>query len=421
MRSFRIWVTVVTLLSGSSLFAQNTDTLRITLAQADSLLISRNLSLIAYHYEVDKAEARKVQEKLFSNPELFTEWNLYNPTAKQWLDAGRNGQKIIQLQKVFRIAGQRKTSIRLAEEEKQMTQWQYFELARSLKYALHVSYYRYHFLNNAISNIRSRLALLKSVIDLYGDQYTKGNVSLQELTRLKSTYFDINNQVNDTQTELVQLQSDLQLLLVDDRVIFPIPNVSSQIVPELTAITLPTLIEQSLANRPELKIAQSLQAQNQLRYSLERKQAIPNLTTGAIYDQAGSYVNNYTGIQVGLQVPLFNRNQGRIQEARIGIEQSKIMLQSKQQEITREVQTAWNVFQLLRDQYASAGTDFEIQLDQLSKGLVSNYSKNNISLLEFTDMFESYNTSIIQLNQLKADLNKSYEELNYAVGQDLRP
>jgi cobalt-zinc-cadmium efflux system outer membrane protein len=97
------------------------------------------------------------------------------------------------------------------------------------------------------------------------------------------------------------------------------------------------------------------------------------------------------------------------------------MLQSKQQEITREVQTAWQVFQLLRDQYASAGTDFEAQLNQLSKGLVSNYSKNNISLLEFTDMFESYNSSIIQLNQLKADLNKSYEELNYAVGQDLRP
>ncbi len=422
MRSFRIWVTVVTLLMGSStLFAQNTDTLRITLAQADSLLLSRNLSLIAYHYEVDKAEARKIQEKLFSNPELFTEWNLYNPTAKQWLDAGRNGQKIIQLQKVFRIAGQRKASIKLAEEEKQMTQWQYYELARSLKYALHVSYYRYHFLNNAITNIRLRLALLKNVIDLYGDQYAKGNVSLQELTRLKSTYFDINNQVNETQAELVQLQSDLQLLLVDDRIIFPVPTAITQVVPDLPTATLQSLIEQSLANRPELKIAQSLQAQNQLRYSLERKQAIPNLTTGAIYDQAGSYVNNYTGLQFGLQVPLFNRNQGRIQEARIGIEQSKIMLQSKQQEITREVQTAWQVFQLLRDQYASAGTDFEAQLNQLSKGLVSNYSKNNISLLEFTDMFESYNSSIIQLNQLKADLNKSYEELNYAVGQDLRP
>ncbi|HEY9008144.1 TolC family protein [Ohtaekwangia sp.] len=408
-------------MGSSTLFAQNTDTLRITLAQADSLLLSRNLSLIAYHYEVDKAEARKIQEKLFSNPELFTEWNLYNPTAKQWLDAGRNGQKIIQLQKVFRIAGQRKASIKLAEEEKQMTQWQYYELARSLKYALHVSYYRYHFLNNAITNIRLRLALLKNVIDLYGDQYAKGNVSLQELTRLKSTYFDINNQVNETQAELVQLQSDLQLLLVDDRIIFPVPTAITQVVPDLPTATLQSLIEQSLANRPELKIAQSLQAQNQLRYSLERKQAIPNLTTGAIYDQAGSYVNNYTGLQFGLQVPLFNRNQGRIQEARIGIEQSKIMLQSKQQEITREVQTAWQVFQLLRDQYASAGTDFEAQLNQLSKGLVSNYSKNNISLLEFTDMFESYNSSIIQLNQLKADLNKSYEELNYAVGQDLRP
>jgi cobalt-zinc-cadmium efflux system outer membrane protein len=417
MRLFLVWL-VLSGISATTLRAQ--DTLRITPAQADSLLITRNLSLIAFHYEVDKAEARKIQEKLFSNPQLSTEWNLYNPTAQKWFDVGRNGQKIIQLEQVFRIAGQRKTSLRLADEEKQMSQWQYYELARSLKYTLHVNYYRYYFLNNAITNIRSRLELLKNVINVYSEQYSKGNVSLQELTRLKSTYFEINNQVNEAQTELVRLQADLQLLLADNRIIWPVPDAAHEVIFDLPQTTLASLIEQSLNNRPELKVVQSLQTQNQLRYALERKQAMPDLTAGAVYDQAGSYVNNYTALTVGLRVPLFNRNQGKIREAKIGMTQADILLQSRQQEVTREVETAWHVFQLLRDQYTAVGTDFEMQLELLSKGLVSNYSKNNISLLEFTDMFESYNSSILQLNQLKADLNKSYEELNYAVGEDLR-
>ncbi|MBL0740825.1 TolC family protein [Chryseolinea lacunae] len=388
--------------------------------QADSLLVARNLSLLAYKYEVDMADARTIQEKLFSNPQLYTEWNLYNPTAQKWFDTGKNGQKIVQLQQVFRIAGQRKTSIRLAEEEKRMTQWQYYELARSLKYELHVSFYRYYYLNNAIVNIRSRLDLLKNLIGIYELQYNKGNISLQELTRLKSTYFEINNKVNDTQTELVRLQENLKVLLADDRAIAPRREATDGVVALLPALTLPELLAKSMENRPEIKEAQSIQAQHQLRYSLARKEAIPNLTGGAVYDQNGSYVPNYTGVSVGLQIPLFNRNQGKIRESKIGIAQADVLLQSRRQEITRQVEAAWKIYQLLDAQYKASGTDFEAQLDLLSKGLVSNYSKNNISLLEFTDMFEAYNSSIIEVNQLKADLNKSYEELNYAVGEDLR-
>lgn len=418
MRTIQIALCCFFLLPGV-LRAQVQDTLKVSIRQADSLLLARNLSLVVSRYEVDKAEARKIQEKLFLNPELSTEWSAYNPNTKRSPDVGSNGQKIIQLQKVFRIAGQRKTSVLLAEEEKHMSEIQYYELVRSLKYQLHVSYYRYYFLNNAIVNIHSRLALLKNLISIYEQQYTKGNISLQELTRLKSTYFDINNQVNDTQAEMVHLQEDLQLILADDRVIQPVVSGNEGIDVEPPVQTLPELIDRSLENRPELKEVKSFQAQSQLRYSLERKEAIPNLALGGVYDQAGSYINNYTGIQIGLQIPIFNRNQGKIQEAKIGIAQSNVLMQTKQQQITREVVSAWKIFQLLREQYKASGTDFEVQLDQLSKGLVSNYSKNNISLLEFTDMFEAYNASIIQLNQLKADLNKSYEELSYVVGEDL--
>src|SRR5687768_12825088 len=90
----------ILLIASRSLFAQ--DTLAITLLQADSLLIARNLSLIVSRYEIDKAAARKVQAKLFSNPQLSTEWSLYNPGADRWLDVGSKGQKIIALQQVFR-------------------------------------------------------------------------------------------------------------------------------------------------------------------------------------------------------------------------------------------------------------------------------------------------------------------------------
>src|SRR5690606_28399019 len=167
----------------SALAAQ--DTISLTLPQADSLLISRNLALIASRYEIDMAAAARVQAKLFTNPELSTEWNLYNPSGPRWLDVGSSGQKIIALEKVFQLAGQRRTSIRLADEVKRMTEYEYEVLARSLRYELHVTFSRYYYLNNAVSNIDSQLRLLKDLIHVYTEQYQKGNISLQELTRLK--------------------------------------------------------------------------------------------------------------------------------------------------------------------------------------------------------------------------------------------
>lgn len=395
-----------------SLFAQ--DTLKINVHQADSLLVARNLSLIASHYNVDKAEAAIIQAKLFDNPELSTEWNLHNPEKGQWFDVGSKGQKIFALEQVFRIAGQRNTSIKLAQEQKRMTEYQYQQLVRSLKYELHTSFYRFHFLNNAIMNITSQLTLLKNLIDVYGEQYRRGNISLQELTRLNTTYFTINSQVKEVQQELAALQETLRILLVDDRYIFPLAEEFGAV--DLGNQNFDALLERALDSRPELKIYQSIETQQQLQYKLARKEAVPDLAAGVLYDQSGSYINNYTAATLGLKIPVFNRNQGQIQATKIGIKQSQVLLQSAREQIKAEVRTAWNVLQILLDQFNAVGPEYEQELDLLSEGLVNNYSKNNISLLEFTDLFEAYNTNIIQYNQLKADLKRSYEELVYALG-----
>jgi len=403
------------LLYSSSLFGQ--DTLKITLSQADSLLITRNLALIASRYDIDAAEAATIQAKLFTNPQISTEWNLYNPSKPQWVDAGRNGQKIIALEKVFQIAGQRSTSIKLTEENKRMTEYEYKALVRSLRYQLHVTFYRYYFLNSAVNSIDSQLKLLRNLIGVYGEQYNKGNVSLQELTRLNTTYFNINKQMKDVQQEQIKLQETLKILLSEDR--FVLPENPGPITYPLSSLTMEGLIARALSERPEIQIARSQQQQNNLRYTLAKKEAIPDLTAGVVYDQAGSYVDDYTAFTLGMRIPVFNRNQGNIKAARIRVEQGNALQRVTEERIKKEVESAWLTFQLLWNQYNEAGEEHEEKLNQLSEGLVTNYSKNNISLLEFTDLFEAYNTNIIQLNELKADLNQSYEELNYAVGEDI--
>src|SRR5690606_13235833 len=135
------------------------------------LLVTRNLTLLALQYEVDKAEAARIQARLFNNPTIATEWNLHNPVVGEWLDVGRRGQKIVAIEQVFRIAGQRNLQIRMAEEALRMTTWEYEALVRTVRLELHVAFYRYHFLSRAVAGTTVQLELLRSLIDVYDAQY----------------------------------------------------------------------------------------------------------------------------------------------------------------------------------------------------------------------------------------------------------
>ena len=58
--------------------AQATDTLKISLPEAEKLFIQNNYQLIAQNYQTDQARAEIITAKLFDNPELNVETQLYN-------------------------------------------------------------------------------------------------------------------------------------------------------------------------------------------------------------------------------------------------------------------------------------------------------------------------------------------------------
>ncbi|HAK77506.1 MAG TPA: TolC family protein, partial [Runella sp.] len=69
-------ITMMTL-SARPIHAQS-DSLRLSLSQAEQQFVQKNFVLLAQKYNVNVAEAAKEQAKLWYNPNLFVETNLYN-------------------------------------------------------------------------------------------------------------------------------------------------------------------------------------------------------------------------------------------------------------------------------------------------------------------------------------------------------
>lgn len=413
---FRATVVLVGLLALSRTLAQ--DTLKLSIHGADSLLVSRSLALLVQQLDIDKAEADRVQARLFNNPQFSSAWVL-GGNKPPYLDIGANGEQVLAVEQLFRIAGQRSLAVKAAGKRKNVSEAEYADLAASLRLQLHSALYSQYYAQRSLSAISSQLELLKNLQQAYGDQYTKGNVSLKDATRLRTAFFALNQQRVTLQQQANDLQQQIRDLLVESRPVVARPTAAELALPANIPFPADTLIARAQRQRPAAVAAQAELEASALDLKLQRRMALPDLALGAEYDQLGNLHPQQTSLTIGFSVPLFDRNQGRIKWAQAAQKQAEAEMGRTKLSIGNEVRAGLENIRVLQDQLAATNPGLDEQLDQLSESLVTNYVKNNIELVEFTDLFDSYNTTIIALNQLKADLQNAYEELEFATGQRL--
>jgi cobalt-zinc-cadmium efflux system outer membrane protein len=410
---------LVALLLTLCCLVQAQDSLQLSLRQADSLFLRNNLSLLAERFRIVASQASIIQARLWDNPTLSVEANAFNPDKRRVLDVARRGQKIISIEQILVTAGKRSKQVALATENAHMTEYEFMDLLRVLKFELRSNFFDIYFLQNTLNRYQLQINNLQSTVTAFESQYEKNNVSLRELLRLKALLFQLNNDKTEILFQIAEKEKVLKILLNLDVPLIPIVNEDELNRYQLNDYDAPALGQLALQNRGDVKVTESLTRQAELNYNLQKSLAVPNLRIGATYDQSGSYVNNYTGITLSADLPLFNKNQGNIKVARSQIDYQKGLQNQKVNVVTNEVAAAFQKVQYVENMVHSIDSKFSEQFEQLNKGVVENFQKRNLSLLEFIDLIETYSESIKELNRLKADRVGAYEELNFTVGQEL--
>jgi cobalt-zinc-cadmium efflux system outer membrane protein len=69
-----------------------------------------------------------------------------------------------------------------------------------------------------------------------------------------------------------------------------------------------------------------------------------------------------------------------------------------------------------QDQYRGAIVN-QPNFELVYSGVVQNFQKRNISLIEFTDFIESYNQSVLFLDEMEMQIMIQGERINYIVSQ----
>jgi cobalt-zinc-cadmium efflux system outer membrane protein len=402
-----------------NIFAQ--DTLKINITQAEKQFLDRNLQLLAERYNIDAAQANLLQAKLFQNPTFSAGLNIYNPDNHRWFDTGKNsGQYVFAVEQLIRLGGKRNKEIALAKMDVQLSENQFYDLLRTLRFSLNSAFYEAYFTYRSLRAFDTQIVLLEELQNNYKELKNRGIVSLNELVRIQSLLYGLRSDKLELQATFNDLQAELQLLLQDNYTVF-IPEVTDNDFVFRNPADLPIaqLLNDALENRIDLKTAKDELTYQQKKVLLEKVNAIPDLTIGADFDKRSGVFDNQFSLNLSFDLPFFNRNKGNIRAAKALVQHKQLLVNRKQTEVENEVLKVYANALEADKTSRSIDADFEQNLQSLLQSITDNFRKKNISMLEFTDFYESYRDNIIKINQIQNKKAQTMQELRFVVGRNL--
>ena len=392
----------------------------LTLKEAEQRFLERNLSLIAERYNIDMAQAQVLQAKLFENPVISLEQNVYNRLNGKYFDFGKEGEAVVEIEQVIHLAGQRNKQVRLEKINKEIAEYQFEEVMRTLRQELNEKFVEVYFLSKSIAIYEKEVNSLQVLLGGMKIQQEKGNISLMEISRLESMLFSLKKEKNERESDLLTTKGELNLLLnlpEDTQVQL---SLDEEVLQQLDLSQLSFADLKAIINeRPDQKIARSTVNASRANLKLQKSMAFPEFSVKGNYDRVGNFINDYFAIGVSLSVPIFNRNQGNIKAARFSIQQAGVQQEYAANRADMELFTAYTSLEKATQLYQSTNMDLERNFEKLITGVNENFTRKNISLLEFIDYYDSYKETCIQLYEIKKNVFLAMENLNTIVGQNV--
>lgn len=422
-KAFRIAFILSACIFSKPCFSQNqeikyySDTVKLTLAEAEQRFVDQSLAIIVAKYDIDIAKANIMQAKLWYNPNINYSSTLYNSATKKYFDASApTGDYGVQVQQLFSIAGKHTNSVRLAKIDAQRAEYNFKEIVRSLKLELYTNFITLYTDEQKMRLYDSQVVNLQKLIRAGEQQYKLGAIAGDEVIRLKAEMQDLKNSAITTQSEFLDAQGTLKTLL---NYKLPVFIMATGNLPKSAALpSLADVLNAATQNRSDVLLTAKDLEYNKQNLSLQRSIAIPDISVGSSFDNAGSASPQFYAFNIGVDLPFFNRNQGQIAIAKYQIKKAESNQNYALNAMQNQVESAYVKLLKTKNQLNDLDPNYAKELENLIQNAVNNYNKRYISLLEFLDQLRTYTSARLSLIDLNTDYFNAIQNLNYNIGTD---
>lgn len=385
---------------------------KMTLEACEVIFMKHNLSLLAQQYNISQADADIAQAKIWDLPQAGFQTNLYNPEAHRAFDLSKANS--LSVQQLLYLGGKKKYEVSYARSNRELALLEFDQLLAELKARLYETYYTLHYEEKKLIDINTQLTYMTGLLDAFKVQTVKGNTSLKEQVRLQAMVVQLNNDKIGIVNAILQqqqllktftgLQENIHTAITDDE--------DRTLLARRPLMSLESIKEQALAhNAGYLYSLKNIEA-NKVNVNWQRSQNVPDLTLGGEWDQLGGAFKNEVNLTVAMPIPLWKRNKGNVTKAQYQVKESQANSDMKKLDIETSVELAYQTWQNQYEQYASVKAEDLQNMQTVHTGMMTNFRKGNVTLVDFTDFMDSYRQTILQLYEMKKQLMIAAQELN---------
>ena len=428
---------------------------KMTIDEVDSLAALHNLQLKTLQLEVDAAEGQLAQARKYENPEVQLMHNIQNPLNRRWFDVGYDGQTDIQISQPIAIGGQYKNKVKQARASLNATRAGYQAEKMNVRREARTAFIDLYNAQQKLKVYDKEIASVEKIHKAFDEQAAKGNGSKMETFRIAAMLNQLRGEKMELMMQENNIQKDLRLLLnlkdetgmeagmeagmkaemkagmkagieaeMDENaaicgVAELLVKMQAELLAKMQAKKFPAQsseLSSLLQNHPEIIQAKYQEESAQHAIRVEKSEALPRISLNGEWDKNGSIGHNFFAVGATVSLPLWNRNQGNIRSAKAQYAQAAIERQQRENELQASFRLHYQAtlqnLNLVEEQKKQLSAD----IGQLLSAAEEQFLKRNISVIEFVDLYSSYRDTQFMLQDAKAQLLKSCEELKKYAG-----
>ena len=432
---------------------------RLTLPQAETLLLQRNLLIAANRYQLDASEALlriagyKPNPVLQLGAEQIPFLSSIPGSVPRFFstngDAGANPTYTVQFNKVIERGHKREIRMQQAEANVEAGKAQIQDTFRTQLFQLRQAF------SSAVL-ARENLRLAETLDNQYDrtEQLTKvrvdaGDSAPVELYRVRSGRLQYKQALFDAQTAYNQASRDVLnllnlrpedlpaaaiaanqglLTLVSSRPADSDPqdvlpallqtapvDLSGSLSDQLLPMTPDQLIDIALAERPDIQVARANLTAAIQATKLAQAQRTRDVSVGVEYQRVGS--DHAAGVVTQIPLFLYNDHTTEIAQAESQQKAAGAQLQQLERQVRTDVAKAYESYLAARRSMALYNSDNLVQVEKLRTIADFSYRSGGTSLFELLDAQRVANQAAVAYNQARFNYQLSLWQMEQAVGR----
>ncbi|HLG22373.1 MAG TPA: TolC family protein [Candidatus Manganitrophaceae bacterium] len=387
----------------------------LTLRQALALALMNNPDLAAFSWEIRAQEAATLQAGLHSNPEIAADMQDINGSGAS-IDGVRQPQTTLQISQLIEMGGKRSKRREVASLTRDLAGWDYETKRIDIFTQISQAFIDVLSAQQNLALTEETVRLAEQVAEVVSERVTAGKVSPVEEAKANVALSSAEIELDRARRELEAARNRLAATWGGatprfERAEGDLGPVSP--IPSLAQIAL------RLSQNPDLARWAAEISQRRAVIDLEKSKAIPDINLMGGYRRYNTSDDGVFIVGISLPLPIFNRNQGGIREARDRLAKGKEERRAAEARVAAGLAEAYKSLSSAHAEVTALREKILPRAQSAFDAVNEGYRLGKFGLLDVLDAQRTFFSSRAQHLRALTDYHQAVAEIERLIGERL--